>query len=384
MDDIIDKEELDKDTVEPTIIEQLFQRNYNLLTQTAVTLKKSYVNKLDGTSSLKIAVGVADNNSVEVFDLKKTSLSSICRLSGHEKSLTEVVFSQNDDQLLYTTGHDGLIKLWDLRAGGSCAQEYKGINHFEQLGLPKLILTYFLLLLQEPNVGVEYEYSVPSAMAPPPNAQYNWVHDEFTPCSASCGGGVQVRNVTCRSREELEVVEDALCEPIVKPVLNQTCNTQACPARWVEGPWSACSKRCGKGGNKSRQVHCEKIIANGYPSIVSDDECFELLGEKPPLYEKCNENASCPIWFTGPWKPCDKLCGEGKQTRQVVCYQKTNGRIDVLSDDLCDDDKPDTEQPCLLHPCDGVDWVISDWSGVSIGLLRTFCLLSGLCPAFLN
>ncbi|CAH0401491.1 unnamed protein product [Chilo suppressalis] len=125
MDDIIDKEELDKDTDEPTIIEQLFQRNYNLLTQTAVTLKKSYVNKLDGTSSLKIAVGVADNNSVEVFDLKKTSLSLICRLSGHEKSLTEVVFSQNDDQLLYTTGHDGLIKLWDLRAGGSCAQEYK-------------------------------------------------------------------------------------------------------------------------------------------------------------------------------------------------------------------------------------------------------------------
>lgn len=40
-----------------------------------------------------------------------------------------------------------------------------------------------------------------------------------------------------------------------------------------------------------------------YPSIVADSECFELLGPKPKLFQECNENATCPKWFTGPWKP---------------------------------------------------------------------------------
>lgn len=62
---------------------------------------------------------------------------------------------------------------------------------------------------------------------------------------------------------------------------------------------------------------------------------------------------------------CNKLCGEGKQTRQVVCYQKSEGRIQVLEDAQCEDKKPDAEQPCMLHPCDGVDWMVSEWSGVS-------------------
>ncbi|CAF4798136.1 unnamed protein product [Pieris macdunnoughi] len=222
---------------------------------------------------------------------------------------------------------------------------------------------YLSLLLQEDNVGISYEYSIPSAQAPPPNQQYNWVHEEFSACSATCGGGTQTREVTCRSREELEVVEDSLCDKGLRPPTTETCNTDPCPPHWVEGPWSPCSKPCGEGGSRSRQVHCEKVISQGIASIAADKECFDLLGPKPELYQECNQNASCPTWFTGPWRPCDKLCGEGKQLRQVVCHQRINGRVVLYGDEECADKKPPTEQACMLHPCEGVDWVLSDWTG---------------------
>ncbi|KAF9413443.1 hypothetical protein HW555_008335 [Spodoptera exigua] len=222
---------------------------------------------------------------------------------------------------------------------------------------------YLSLLLQDVNVGIKYEYSIPNNSTPPTDKQYNWVHEEFTPCSATCGGGFQTRNVTCRSREELEVVDNNLCDEGLKPPMNQSCNQDPCPAQWVAGPWGDCSKRCGSGGVRSREVTCQKVIANGIASIVPEKECFELLGPKPELFQKCNEDAPCPDWFVGHWKPCDKLCDEGKQTRQVVCRQKINGRVTVLGDGNCTDEKPAVEQKCMIQPCDGVDWVTSDWSG---------------------
>lgn len=57
-----------------------------------------------------------------------------------------------------------------------------------------LFVNIFQLLLQDENVGIEYEYSVPNERAPPKNKQYNWVHEEFTPCSAPCGGGLYLSN----------------------------------------------------------------------------------------------------------------------------------------------------------------------------------------------
>ncbi|CAH1640496.1 unnamed protein product [Spodoptera littoralis] len=124
MADIIDNEEIDRDTVEPEALEQHFRKKYKLLTECAVTLKKSYINKLHATKSLKLAVSLSDN-SIEVYQLNNTSLTKICKLSGHDKTLTEVVCDPKEDHLLYSAAQDGLVKLWDTRASGSCVQEYK-------------------------------------------------------------------------------------------------------------------------------------------------------------------------------------------------------------------------------------------------------------------
>ncbi|XP_022817707.1 papilin-like isoform X2 [Spodoptera litura] len=221
---------------------------------------------------------------------------------------------------------------------------------------------YLSLLRQDENVGIKYEFSVPNRFKMPNDQQYNWVHEEYTPCSATCGRGFQTRNVTCRSKEELEVVDNKLCDEGVKPPTNQSCNQDPCPAQWAAGPWGDCSKSCGRGGVKSREVICQKVITNGTATIVPDKECLELLGMKPEVTQKCNEDVSCPVWFVGQWKSCDKLCDEGKQTRQVVCRQKINGRVTVLGDGNCTDEKPTAEQKCMIRPCDGVDWVTSNWS----------------------
>ncbi|XP_039759534.1 WD repeat-containing protein 89 [Pararge aegeria] len=121
--DIVENSEIDKDTVSPEDLETLFSKKYKLLAETAVTLKKTYINKLSVSKSLNIAVQLLDN-SIEVYRLDKSSLSKVCRLSGHTKTLTELVFSNKEEHLLYSAGHDG-VKLWDIRTSGLCVQEYK-------------------------------------------------------------------------------------------------------------------------------------------------------------------------------------------------------------------------------------------------------------------
>lgn len=49
MAEIIDTEEVDKDTVDLDDLNKQFSHKYNLLTETAVSLKKSYINKIHGT-----------------------------------------------------------------------------------------------------------------------------------------------------------------------------------------------------------------------------------------------------------------------------------------------------------------------------------------------
>lgn len=101
-------------------------------------------------------------------------------------------------------------------------------------------------------------------------------------------------------------------------------------------------------------------------TLIEDDVCLELAGNKPATVAACNEGKICPIFFTGKWSACNKLCGEGKQTRQVICHRKDeNGRITILDDEECTDEKPAEEQECINNPCEGVEYVESSWNGVS-------------------
>lgn len=52
-------------------------------------------------------------------------------------------------------------------------------------------LSLLQLLYQDRNVGVHYEYSIPKKFSSRTDPDsYTWVTDEFSSCSASCGGGI--------------------------------------------------------------------------------------------------------------------------------------------------------------------------------------------------
>ncbi|XP_022079326.1 A disintegrin and metalloproteinase with thrombospondin motifs 13-like isoform X2 [Acanthaster planci] len=140
---------------------------------------------------------------------------------------------------------------------------------------------------------VQYRYYAPSGSGSGPQESFRWVGTAFSPCTATCGGGMQTRSVTCyrtvNAREE--AVQDALC-PQPKPTERQTCNTDTCPfvmpARWETSEWFPCSVTCGQ-GTRTRMVRCirDGVEAPGSP------ECDQA--SKPAEQETCNEGDCSPM-----------------------------------------------------------------------------------------
>lgn len=55
---------------------------------------------------------------------------------------------------------------------------------------------------------------------------FSWSIGSWSTCTVSCGGGTQSRTVECR-RNDGKLFSDSWCSQ-PKPIVSQTCNTQAC------------------------------------------------------------------------------------------------------------------------------------------------------------
>lgn len=63
---------------------------------------------------------------------------------------------------------------------------------------------------------------------------------------------------------------------------------------------------------------------------------------------------------------CSAICGPGFQRRTVQCMSRNPKDIlDRLADAACNIlKKPMRTKECLLAPCEGLEWAVSDWTGV--------------------
>ncbi|GFW17564.1 a disintegrin and metalloproteinase with thrombospondin motifs 7 [Trichonephila clavipes] len=210
-----------------------------------------------------------------------------------------------------------------------------------------------LLLYQTENPGLVYEYTIPNENATR-KPEFHWSYADWTVCSASCGGGVQLSKPKCIEKEA-GLVEDKYCDSTTKPVeKSKECNKHQCPAKWWAGPWQHCSASCGQRGIRKRTVICVRSLNRDQQIALLDDDCEAKL--RPPDSEPCPHKRPChgerETWSASQWSD---VCGDEPcnfQSRHVYCSQP---------DGHCkEEEKPTSRRPCANLTC-GV-WVVGNWS----------------------
>ncbi|KAM6959231.1 A disintegrin and metalloproteinase with thrombospondin motifs 15-like [Aplochiton taeniatus] len=104
-----------------------------------------------------------------------------------------------------------------------------------------------------------------------------------------------------QQRREKEERRDAAAENSVLAHGDKT--------EWVAGEWEGCTVSCGKGVQK-RLVRCQS--PGGRLATTGCDD-----GPRPPAVRPCG--GPCPAWDVGPWSACSKTCGRGYRRRPLRC-----------------------------------------------------------------
>nr|XP_032803926.1 A disintegrin and metalloproteinase with thrombospondin motifs 17 isoform X2 [Petromyzon marinus] len=165
-----------------------------------------------------------------------------------------------------------------------------------------------------------------------------WKVSEWSPCSRTCGKGLQTRSVSCHLHLPgggSVRTRDGRC-PKPRPPSSQGCQGHDCLGVWQATSWSQCSSRCGK-GTRVRTAQCTS----------PHGRC--LATSRPREQDGCEDYSQCYEWKTGDWSKCSTSCGRGLQSRVVHCMHRVSGR----HGSGCEaDGKPVTYRECGVGECD--------------------------------
>ncbi|XP_032709816.1 A disintegrin and metalloproteinase with thrombospondin motifs 18 [Lontra canadensis] len=176
----------------------------------------------------------------------------------------------------------------------------------------------FEVLMQGKNPGIAWKYALPKVTNGTQPASKRQNHAWTTvqsPCSVSCGGGYISVKAVCL-RDQNTQVSSSFCNARTKPATEpKICNAFSCPAYWKPGEWSVCSRSCA-GGQQSRKVQCVQKKPFQKEEAVLHSLCPVST---PTQVQACNSRACPPEWSLGPWSQCSKSCGRGVRKREVLC-----------------------------------------------------------------
>nr|XP_056718448.1 A disintegrin and metalloproteinase with thrombospondin motifs 18 isoform X1 [Euleptes europaea] len=226
----------------------------------------------------------------------------------------------------------------------------------------------FEILLQGKNPGIAWQYTFSKMINEnkifTKGHSYLWVTVQ-SDCSATCGGGHLIAKAVCLQDHRTRV-NSSFCGPRTKSLTEtKICNTNPCPAYWSAGEWSICSQTCG-GGEQSRQIQCVQKKSFKTEEIVAHALCPVST---PAQIQACNNQDCPPEWSPGPWSQCSKTCGRGIAKRDIFCKSMGPFMMKILPESMCNGEaKPETQQMCVLGRCpknERLQWVISAWSECS-------------------
>ncbi|XP_032162777.1 ADAMTS-like protein 1 isoform X1 [Mustela erminea] len=212
---------------------------------------------------------------------------------------------------------------------------------------------------------------------------YDWEYEGFTTCSESCGGGVQEAVVSCLNKQTREPADENLCVTSRRPPrLLKSCGLEPCPARWEIGKWSPCSLTCGV-GLQTRDVFCSHLLSREMNEtvILADELCRQ---PKPSTVQACNRFNCPPAWYPTQWQPCSRTCGGGTQKREVLCKQRmADGSFLELPETFCSTSKLASQQACKKDDCPS-EWLLSDWTECSTSCGEGTQTRSAICRKVLK
>ncbi|XP_065541313.1 A disintegrin and metalloproteinase with thrombospondin motifs 3 isoform X1 [Lathamus discolor] len=195
---------------------------------------------------------------------------------------------------------------------------------------------------------------------------FEWALKSWSQCSKPCGGGFQYTKYGCRRKSDNKMVHRSFCEASKKPKpIRRMCNLQECTQPlWAADEWEHCTKSCGNSGYQLRMVRCIQTLHDGMNRSVHSKYCS---GVRPESRRPCNR-VPCPAqWKAGPWSECSVTCGEGTETRQVMCR----------AGDQCNGEKPEAVRVCKLAPCNDEPCLGDKSIFCQMEVLARYCSIPG-------